>query len=67
MFPPSISRAWEGLGFQFFLEMTCLRVIYHIKKDSRSLDAQNPPKNVCLLKLLFVKWAFDPILKGPPC
>ena len=33
-----------GLGFQFFLEMTCLGVIYHIQKDSWSLDAQNPPK-----------------------
>ena len=36
-------------------------MIYHIQKDSWSLDAQNPPKNVWLLKLLFVKEAFDPV------
>ena len=29
--PKSISR-YQGLGFQFFLEMTCLGVNYHIKK-----------------------------------
>ena len=25
---------WVWLGFQFFLEMTCLVVIYHIQKES---------------------------------
>ena len=30
------------------------------------MDAQNPPKNVLLLKLLFVKEAFDPVVEGPP-
>ena len=25
---------WFGFRFQFFLEMTCLMVIYHIQKDS---------------------------------
>ena len=29
-----ISLGWGGLRFQFFLEMTCLGVIYHIQKDS---------------------------------
>ena len=42
--PLKISFGWGGLGSQFFLEMTCLGVIYHIQNDSGSLDAQNPPK-----------------------
>ena len=29
-----VSWGWVGLGFQFFLEMTCLGVIYHVQKDS---------------------------------
>ena len=27
-----ISKGWVGLGFQFFLEMTCCGMLYHIKK-----------------------------------
>ena len=53
-----------GLGLQFFLKMTCLGVIYHIQKDSRSLDAPNPPKK--LLKLFFVKETFDLVCNGSP-
>jgi len=33
-FDVSIYLGWGGLGFQFFLEITCLGVIYHIQKDS---------------------------------
>ena len=47
--PPYEFWVWFGLGFRFFLEMTCLGVIYHIQKDSWSLDDQNPPKNDWLL------------------
>ena len=32
--PPSISRGWVELGFQFILEITWLGVIYYIQKDS---------------------------------
>ena len=35
---PWISWVWVGLGFQFFLEMTCCGMIYHIQKDSWSLE-----------------------------
>ena len=42
--PPYVFWVWFGLGFQFFLEMPCLIVIYHIQKISWSLDDQNPLK-----------------------
>ena len=42
--PPYIFRVWFGLGFQIFLEITCLGMIYQIQKDSWSLDDQNPPR-----------------------
>ena len=32
------------LGFQIFLEITCLGLIYHNQKNSRSLDDQDPPR-----------------------
>ena len=54
-----------GLGFQFFLEMTCCRMIYHIQKDQWSLDPE-PSKKYLTFKVLFVKEAFDPVRKGPP-
>ena len=40
----SSKRGWLGLMFQFFLEVIYLRLICHIQKDSRCLDAQNPPR-----------------------
>ena len=36
--PPLNIFCWVGLGFQFFLEMTCCGMIYHIQKDSWSLE-----------------------------
>ena len=45
--PPDPQYIWVlgGVcGFNYFLEMTCLEVIYHIQTDSLSLDAQNPQK-----------------------
>ena len=47
--PPDVFWVWFGLGFQFFLEMNCLGVIFHIQKDSRSLDDQSPPKKILTL------------------
>ena len=53
---------FDGVGFQLFLELSCLRMIYHIQKDS--LDAQNR-QNVWLLISLLVREAFDPVRMGP--
>ena len=57
IWPSFLERIWEPegvrLGFQFFLEMTCLEVIYHIQKDSWCLDAENPLKK-CLTFETFV-------------
>ena len=40
-----------GLGFQFFLEMTYKGFIYHIQKDSRSLD--DPPPTMIDFFIIF--------------
>ena len=57
-----------GLGFQFFLEMTCLNVVnYHIHNDSWSLDDHNPPKKMIdVSNFSLVREASDPVRKGPP-
>ena len=31
---PHVLRVWFGFGFQIFLEITYLGMIYHIQKDS---------------------------------
>ena len=42
--PPYAFKVWFGLGFQIFLEITCLGMIYHFQKDSWSLDDKNTPR-----------------------
>ena len=42
--PPLVFRVWFGSGFQIFLDITCLGMIYQIQKVSWSLDNQNPPR-----------------------
>ena len=55
------------LGFQFFLEMTCLGVIFHIQKDPWSLDDQNPHKKMInFYNFSLVREASDPVRKVPP-
>ena len=55
--PPFIFWVGFWLGFQFFLEMTCLVVIYHIQKDSFSLDDQAPPP---IMIFLVFHWSERP-------
>ena len=53
--------------FQFFWEKICLGVIYHIQKDSWSLDAQNPPKKVFdLWNFCLSKWRLSGFVRVPP-
>ena len=68
VFMPSGHRVWFGLGFQIYLEITCLGMIYHIQKDSWSLDDQNqPPRKIMdFYNFSLVGEASDPVRKGPP-
>ena len=64
--PSYIFWFWFGLGFQFFLEMICPRVICHIQKESWSLDDQNPPKMIDFYNFSLVREASDQVCKAPP-